>query len=147
VDLAAGKLGRATARPAGDSRREPSPPAAPKGLDAALMGRLARTYGVAAGSIFQDLDADGSLARHIAPDQPTTAVEVLHGVREEMALSLADIVLRRTPLGTFGHPGRAVLESCASIAASVLAWDAGRRAREIDLVDAQFRRVCAREIL
>jgi len=145
VDLAAGKLGRAPARPVGASRREPAPPAALKGLDATLTERLARTYGAAAGAIFQDLAADGSHARRITHDQPTTAAEVRHAVREEMALSLADIVLRRTPLGTFGHPGRAALESCASIAAVALAWDAARRTREIDLVEAEYRRLGARE--
>jgi glycerol-3-phosphate dehydrogenase len=129
VDLAAAKLGRATARRAEPSRLEPATPAALKGSDPALIGRLARTYGAAAESIFQDLAADGSHARRVARDQPTTAAEVRHAVREEMALSLADIVLRRTPLGTFGHPGRAALEACAVSAGDELAWDAARRAQ------------------
>jgi glycerol-3-phosphate dehydrogenase len=144
VDLAAGKLGRPGRRRAGDLRRRPVT-SAPPGLDAALAGRLARTYGAAAGSIFEDLAENGALARRIAPEQPTTAAEVRHAIRDEMALSLADIVLRRTPLGTFGHPGRPVLESCAAIAGDTLAWDAARRAREIDLVEAEYRRLGARE--
>lgn len=105
VDLASGKLGRRTVRPAGEPRREPAPAAA-----------------------LQDF-----------------AAEVRHAVREEMALSLADIVLRRTQLGTFGHPGRAVLAACAALAGDALAWDAPRRALEIDLVNAEYRRLGARE--
>ena len=147
VALAASKLGRTGTRPVAETLREPVTPPAPKDFDAALTGRLARTYGAAAGSIFRDLAADGAHARRITQDQPTTVAEVLHAVREEMALSLADIVLRRTPLGTFGHPGRAALETCAAIAGSALAWDAARRAREISFVEAEYRRLGAREAL
>ena len=141
VDLAAAKLGRATAPPVGEARRPPAPPAPPKDFDSALIGRLARTYGVASEAIFRDLAASGSHGRRIAHDQPTTAAEVLHAVREEMALSLADIVLRRTPLGTFGHPGRGALETCAAIAGGALAWDAERQTREIALVEDEYRRL------
>ena len=64
-----------------------------------------------------------------------------------MALSLADIVLRRTPLGTFGHPGHAALAACATIAGDALAWNTERRAREIDLVEAEYRRLGVGETL
>jgi len=144
VDLACGKLGHTTAGPAGASRRQAAPLETLKSIDAALTGRLALTYGTAAGPILRDLAADGARARRITHDQPTTAAEVRHAVREEMALALADIVLRRTPLGTFGHPGRAALEACATIAGGVLAWDAPRRKREVDLVEAEYRRLGAR---
>ncbi|MHB8834144.1 MAG: glycerol-3-phosphate dehydrogenase/oxidase [Candidatus Methylomirabilia bacterium] len=145
ADLASGKLGHRATRPAGERRREPATPATLKDFDAALIGRLALTYGAAAESILRDLAANGAHGRRIAHDQQTTAAEVRHAVREEMALSLADIVLRRTPLGTFGHPGRAVLAACAALAGDALAWDAPRRELEIDLVEAEYRRLGARE--
>ena len=145
VDLASGKLGRAAVRSTGDSPRKPASAATLKDFDPALTRRLGLTYGAAAGSILRDLAADGTHGRRIARDQPTTAAEVLHAVREEMALSLADIVLRRTPLGTFGHPGRAALEVCARIAGGALAWDGPRQALEIVQLEAEYRRLGARE--
>ena len=141
VELAAAKLGLRSSRPAAGCRREPAPAATLKNFDAALTGRLALTYGAAAGSIFEDLAADGTLARRVVRDQPTTGAEVRHAVREEMALTLADIVLRRTPLGTFGHPGHAALAACATIAGEALGWDAPRRTREIELVETEYRRL------
>jgi len=145
VALAAGKLGRAGARPSGTPRRAPEPGSAPLGIDPALAERLARTYGGAAASIFRDLTGNPSHSARIAPDQPTTAAEILHAVREEMAHSLADVVLRRTPLGTSGHPGSAALAAGASVLAAELGWDAARREREIGLVEAHYRRLTGRE--
>ena len=56
--------------------------------------------------------------------------EVVHAVRDEMALTLADVALRRTDLATGGHPGDAALDDCAALAAAELGWDDGRRAEE-----------------
>jgi glycerol-3-phosphate dehydrogenase len=71
----------------------------------------------------------------------TLAAPIRRAVREEMAQTLGDLVFRRTQLGTFGHPGREALAACAAVAAAELGWDAGRREREIDLVEAEFRRL------
>jgi glycerol-3-phosphate dehydrogenase len=61
-----------------------------------------------------------------------------------MALSLADVVLRRTPLGTFGHPGAAELATCAALVGAELGWDPARRKREIAEVEAHYRRLTGR---
>jgi len=51
-------------------------------------------------------------------------------VREEMALTLADAVLRRLDLGTAGPPAPADLDAVAGAMAAELGWDAGREQRE-----------------
>ena len=43
------------------------------------------------------------------------AAEVVHAVRDEMALKLTDVVLRRTQLGTEEHPGESALKECADL--------------------------------
>jgi glycerol-3-phosphate dehydrogenase len=144
VDLAAARIGKAAARPRRQPPRTLDPATAPPGIDAALAGRLARTYGAGAAPILRDIAADSARARRITPAQATTVAEVTHAVREEMALSLADIVLRRTPLGTFGHPGREALAACAAAAGETLGWDAARRERELGLVEAAYRRLLGR---
>jgi glycerol-3-phosphate dehydrogenase len=48
-----------------------------------------------------------------------------------MAVTLADAVLRRTPLGTVGDPGAAALERAAAIVGAELKWPEDRRRREI----------------
>ncbi|MEO7276291.1 MAG: FAD-dependent oxidoreductase [Vicinamibacterales bacterium] len=68
-----------------------------------------------------------------------TGAEVIHVIRQEMAVHLTDILMRRTALGAAGHPGRAVVEACAAIAGRELGWDAARIADEIRALDDVYR--------
>lgn len=57
--------------------------------------------------------------------------EIVHAVREEMALTLEDAVLRRTELGTAGTPGEVALSECANIMGKELRWTNDDRLGEI----------------
>lgn len=78
----------------------------------------------------------------LANDGETTTIteaaalraQVLHAVRHEMARTLADVVLRRTDLGTGAFPGWSALGECAQIVASELGWSAAEREQEIGTV-------------
>ncbi|HVZ70582.1 MAG TPA: glycerol-3-phosphate dehydrogenase/oxidase [Rhizomicrobium sp.] len=58
--------------------------------------------------------------------------QVLFAIREEMALTLSDVVTRRTGIGQLGRPAADVLARTADIMAGELNWSAERRAAEID---------------
>jgi glycerol-3-phosphate dehydrogenase len=58
-------------------------------------------------------------------------VEILEAVRDEMVVTLADAVLRRTPLGALGFPGDAALASAAAVVAKELGWSPERAQQEI----------------
>lgn len=58
--------------------------------------------------------------------------EVIHAVREELAFKLSDVVMRRTDLGSAGHPGEKALESCARLMSQELGWSADQMKRELD---------------
>ena len=47
-----------------------------------------------------------------------------------MALTLADVVLRRTDLATGGHPGREALAAAAAVLGAELGWNPDRVERE-----------------
>ena len=59
-------------------------------------------------------------------------------VRNEMALSLADAVLRRLDLGTAGAPPAAEVDVVARVMAEELGWDLARIARERAEIDAFY---------
>jgi glycerol-3-phosphate dehydrogenase len=67
-----------------------------------------------------------------------TLAQIRFAVREEMALTLEDVVMRRTTLGQFGRPDDAVLEQVAGAMAELLGWDADRKAREMARLDPLF---------
>jgi len=56
-----------------------------------------------------------------------------------MALTLADAVLRRTPLGALGDPGDVALERAASTVGAELRWSDDRRRDEIAAVRRFYR--------
>jgi glycerol-3-phosphate dehydrogenase len=64
--------------------------------------------------------------------------EIIHAVREEMAQKLGDVVLRRTELGTGGHPGENALQACADLMARELGWTENRVRTELTEVRASF---------
>ena len=99
-----------------------------------VLRHLVYTYGSAYPEILK-----GDRER-IVPESPVLATEVRHAVREEMASDLASVVLRRTELGTAGHPGRAVLEACADIVQSELGWSAARKKDELDSLETFYRK-------
>jgi glycerol-3-phosphate dehydrogenase len=72
----------------------------------------------------------------LGPSQDTLA-QIQFAVREEMAMTLADAVMRRTSLGQFGPPPQ--LEKAAALMASLLDWDAARTQREIGSLSPLYR--------
>jgi glycerol-3-phosphate dehydrogenase len=92
---------------------------------------LARLYGTELPKVMElarnsdplkvQLDADGEIAAQVA-----------YAICEEMAQTLADILIRRTGIGMLGHPGEDVLQTMAEIAARELKWDAPRVEREVE---------------
>ncbi|MGH6877292.1 MAG: FAD-dependent oxidoreductase [Rhizomicrobium sp.] len=65
--------------------------------------------------------------------------QILLAIRQEMALTLEDVVMRRTGIGQEGHPGVDALGKAATIMAAECGWSETRRRAEIESVAANFR--------
>ncbi|HWJ57511.1 MAG TPA: FAD-dependent oxidoreductase [Vicinamibacterales bacterium] len=100
------------------------------GVDRDAGERLARLYGTEHTAV-RRLMADGPLGEPLSPTCPTFGAEVVHAMREEMAVTLADALLRRTEAGVTGHPGRPALERAAAIMAFELGWPPAHAEAEI----------------
>jgi glycerol-3-phosphate dehydrogenase len=103
-------------------------------LPAADVERLVRTHGSGYGDVLALL-SPGERREPFA----VARAEARHAVREEMAMKLADVVLRRTQIGAAEHPGQDVLEAIADVMTTELAWTEGRRTREIGEVEARYQ--------
>lgn len=145
VDLVVGKLGRrplpcrtASAPLPGASAEGTASLVAPlvekygSWLDRPSAAHLAMVYGTGCQKIVELADRDQTLRGRMTPDSPVLRAEVVHAVRHEIALTLTDVVVRRTPLGTAGHPGSMVATSCAEILGRELHWSPERVANEIE---------------
>jgi glycerol-3-phosphate dehydrogenase len=92
---------------------------------------LVHNYGTAYPEVLQHVEKNPSLGQPLTPTSPVIKAEVVHAVREEMALKLVDVVLRRTELGSAGSPGESCLWACAEVMAAELGWGGMKELREI----------------
>jgi len=67
----------------------------------------------------------------IAADSPVIGAQLVMAARSEMAMTLADAVIRRTPLGALGYPGDDALRRAATIVGGELRWSDARKSDEI----------------
>jgi glycerol-3-phosphate dehydrogenase len=78
-------------------------------------------------------------------DEQRLPILVRHGdeglraaARDEMVVTLADAVMRRTSLAALEHPGREVLAHLSAVVGGVLGWDDSRQQMEIAAVEALY---------
>jgi glycerol-3-phosphate dehydrogenase len=65
--------------------------------------------------------------------------EVIHAIRDEMAVKLSDVILRRTDLGSSAHPGSNTLKACAEVMAKEVGWNPSRMKTEIEETEEIYR--------
>jgi glycerol-3-phosphate dehydrogenase len=115
---------------------------ATRDVPAALIERLVCNYGTAWTDVVATDAVATSPGRDDSPELPpalrplgtrcdVTGAEVLYAVREEMAMTLADALLRRTEAGTRGHPGQDAVEKAAVIMGAELGWTKDQHARQV----------------
>jgi glycerol-3-phosphate dehydrogenase len=95
--------------------------------------RLLRTYGSEHRRVLACASGDAGL-RSTLTGTSVMKAEVVHAVREEMALTLEDVMLRRTDLGSLEFPGNGALVECAQVMAGELGWDSRRMTDETEHV-------------
>jgi glycerol-3-phosphate dehydrogenase len=111
----------------------------PAGATPESFAHLLRTYGSEYEEILDYCKDDPELGCAVMTESPVIKAEVVHGIRREMAQKLADVIFRRTDLGTAGYPGDYCLATCAEIMAAELGWDEHKTELEIDEVKSVFR--------
>ncbi len=79
-------------------------------------------------------------------DMAVTKAETRYAVREEMAQTLADVLFRRTELGSAGYPGDTVVQACADVMAQELGWSLSRKVDEIHQTKTQFYAITSDKI-
>jgi glycerol-3-phosphate dehydrogenase len=100
-------------------------------LNERFTEHLVHTYGSEYSKLVECVLRQPDLARRVDPPSPVTVAEVEHAVQHEMALTLADVVARRTELGSTGLPSMATLQRCASLISREFQWNSEHQQQEI----------------
>jgi glycerol-3-phosphate dehydrogenase len=134
VDRVADRLGVRT-----DPCRTHEAPLAPPGTIPAGAGaeRLVELYGPRATRVNALARSRAEWAEPLS-DSGMIGAEVVHAVRHEAAVRLADLVFRRSDLGTAGRPSADALAAAARLMAAELGWSPAQERAEMDLVRAAY---------
>ena len=106
----------------------------PYGFNAKVMQHLCHNYGSDYETILKYGAEDRELIDLLPESEEVLKAEIIHGVREEMAQKLADVILRRTDAGTGGNPGEACLKEAVKLMAKELGWNKARMKQEVEEV-------------
>jgi glycerol-3-phosphate dehydrogenase len=103
------------------------------GVSDRTLRHLLRAYGARAARVLELIEERPALRAPLATGHPHVAAEVVLAVREEMAVRVEDVLLRRTRLGHLApDQGRAAAPAVAALMAGALGWPAGAEAAQID---------------
>jgi glycerol-3-phosphate dehydrogenase len=103
-----------------------------------MLRHLTAIYGDRCAAIIRLMAERTEWRMPLVPGHLTVGAEAIYAIREEMACTVADIVIRRTELGAEGKPPDAITTRLAGVAAEELKWDAMRVEREIQNVNAFY---------
>jgi glycerol-3-phosphate dehydrogenase len=100
-----------------------------------LSERLLKLYGVRAAEVLRVGEDDPELLTPLSPivsvETAVIGAEVIWALREEMAETLSDVLLRRTMAGYGPRVGLDVAEAAAEVAVKHLGWEQERAEREV----------------
>lgn len=106
-------------------------------LPEAIVRSLVYNYGSNYSQVLKYVDETAMTTNQ---EMAILKAEVLYGIKQEMAQTLSDMVFRRTELGTAGHPGEQLLNTCAETMATELGWSQSKLEQELQEVLARFAR-------
>lgn len=104
-----------------------------------LIQELCLLYGTRYPEVLALAEAEPQLREPVSPDGRTILAQIVYAVRDEMAMTLADVLFHRTGLGFRGYPGDACIHRCAAVMAGELVWDAERTSNEVKAIKQTYQ--------
>jgi glycerol-3-phosphate dehydrogenase len=103
-------------------------------LPADALAATVQTHGTFWRAVVDLCRGQRALAEPVDAAGRIPAAVIVYAIREEMARTLLDVLVRRTNLGSAGFPGDVVAGTCAAVMADELGWTPGRTAEELAAV-------------
>lgn len=102
-----------------------------------VQSHLVAAYGSASDRV-ERLAGRPQMGEWIAEEPPVVVAQVVWAVRHEMAVTLEDVIRRRTALGCTSYPGDRIAARVAQLMAAELAWNDERVRQELSLLRASY---------
>ncbi|HEX7139828.1 MAG TPA: glycerol-3-phosphate dehydrogenase/oxidase [Vicinamibacterales bacterium] len=105
-----------------------------QGLPTDTIPHLIAAYGSQYRDVLDLADGRPGLKSRVAAGSPVIGAELVKAAKNEMAITLADVLIRRTPVGALGYPGDEAVARGADLLAAECGWSVERKRSEIDAV-------------
>jgi glycerol-3-phosphate dehydrogenase len=103
------------------------------GIPDDVAARLANVYGVRAIEVIANIAGEPRLKERVSPDRDVIMAEVAYAVESELALTVEDVLVRRTSLAlTAQDQALGAAERVADVMAARLGWDPSTKKRNLD---------------
>ncbi len=113
-------------------------PAQALGLQREQAQHLGGVYGSLAPAVLKLAEREPWLAERVCSEQPSIAAELARGLQDEWAVTLGDLLLRRTPIGLHACQALDCLDHVADVVGRLVGWDAAERERQVALYRAEI---------
>jgi glycerol-3-phosphate dehydrogenase len=110
------------------------------GLSPATLERLVSTYGRGYRRVVELAGKVPGGAERLCPANPEIVAQLHHAVQDEMAVSLQDVLLRRTGIGTSACQGLDCAEAIAERMGQLQGWSSRRMSAELEAYGAHVAR-------
>ena len=102
---------------------------------------LVNTYGMCAFDILKIMEENPELAEPLCSDRPEVLAQVYHAVKEELALSVSDVLIRRTQIFYRDfNQGLDCVEKVADLMAAMFGWSEKVKQKEVDAYQTEVAR-------
>jgi glycerol-3-phosphate dehydrogenase len=109
-----------------------APSASELGLDQRQATHLGHVYGSLAPEVLRLAREEPRLAERVCPHHPSIGAEVARAFRSEWAVSLADVLLRRTSIGLGACQALDCLDEVSKHVGRIAEWTTEECARQVD---------------
>ena len=109
-----------------------------EGLPSDTIPHLIAAYGSRYQEVLELSSDRPELKKRVAKGLPAVGAELLFAAKREMAITLADAMIRRTPVGALGYPGDEAVTRAADIVGGELRWSDERKRSEMAAVRAFY---------
>lgn len=100
-------------------------------VDERVLRNLLRSYGSSIDGLLRYAAENPELYEPVPDTVDNIKAQIVYAVREELAVRLSDVVVRRIGLGGLGRPSAAAIDCCADIMAAAEGWAADERADNV----------------
>jgi glycerol-3-phosphate dehydrogenase len=101
-----------------------------EGLPTDTIPHLIAAYGSQYRDVLDLADGRKDLKSRVAPGLPVIGAELVKAARAEMAITLSDALIRRTPVGALGYPGDDAVSRAAEIVGAERRWSDDQKRAE-----------------